>query len=61
MTGACRSCSGAGAWPPADRAEAIETVDIMPTLAASIGLAVDPGSIDGECLTAVQGIVLPTR
>ena len=26
----------------AERNEAIETVDIMPTLAASIGLAVDP-------------------
>jgi predicted AlkP superfamily pyrophosphatase or phosphodiesterase len=30
----------------------IETVDIMPTLAAMIGLAVQPGSIDGKCLSA---------
>jgi hypothetical protein len=44
-----------------DRANAIETVDIMPTLAASIGLTVDQNSIDGECLTGVQGITCPTR
>jgi predicted AlkP superfamily pyrophosphatase or phosphodiesterase len=42
-----------------DHAEAIETVDIMPTLAASIGLPVDASSIDGECLRAIQGIVCP--
>jgi hypothetical protein len=46
---------------PADRPEAIETVDIMPTLAASIGLAVDTRSIDGECLRDVQGIVCPAH
>jgi predicted AlkP superfamily pyrophosphatase or phosphodiesterase len=40
-------------------AEAIETVDIMPTLAASIGLSVDAASIDGECLRGVQGIICP--
>jgi len=45
----------------ADRAEAIETADIMPTLAASIGFAVDVRSIDGECLRAVQGISCPSR
>jgi predicted AlkP superfamily pyrophosphatase or phosphodiesterase len=28
----------------------IETVDIMPTLAAMIGLAILPGSVDGRCL-----------
>jgi arylsulfatase A-like enzyme len=43
----------------ADHAEAIETVDIMPTLAASMGLPVDAASIDGECLRAVQGITCP--
>ncbi len=32
---------------------AAETTDIMPTLAAMIGLAVTPGSIDGHCLPAV--------
>jgi predicted AlkP superfamily pyrophosphatase or phosphodiesterase len=46
---------------PAAIPEAIETADIMPTLAASIGLAVDAGSIDGECLKAVQGISCPSR
>ena len=30
----------------------VETVDIMPTLAAMIGVPVDKGSIDGECLPA---------
>jgi arylsulfatase A-like enzyme len=47
--------------PPTDRPEAIETADIMPTLAASIGLTVDAGSIDGECLSDVQGISCPSR
>jgi len=46
---------------PANRAEAIETADIMPTLAASIGFAVDASSIDGECLSDVQGISCPSR
>ena len=46
---------------PADRADAIETADIMPTLAASIDLAIDARSIDGECLRAVQGIACPAR
>ena len=37
-----------------ERSEAIATVDILPTLAAGIGLAVPAGEIDGRCLT-VQG------
>ena len=44
------------AMPAANRNEAIETVDIMPTLAAMLGLRVDPGSIDGKCLDGIQGI-----
>ena len=36
--------------PHTERNESIETVDIMPTLAAAIGLAVDQKSIDGKCL-----------
>jgi predicted AlkP superfamily pyrophosphatase or phosphodiesterase len=36
--------SGATAEAPVD------TVDIMPTLAALVGLPLDPGSIDGRCL-----------
>ena len=46
---------------PSDRAEAIETADIMPTLAATLGLAVDPRSIDGECLAGISGIICPAR
>ena len=36
----------------------VETIDIMPTLAAMIGLAVQPDSIDGKCLPAV-GVACP--
>ena len=32
-----------------------ETVDIMPTLAALIGLPLAPGSVDGRCLDLVSG------
>jgi hypothetical protein len=39
-----------------DRPDAIETVDIMPTLAAAIGLQLDRKSIDGKCLDGVSGI-----
>jgi len=34
---------------------AVETVDIMPTLAALIGLPLAPGSVDGRCLDLIQG------
>ncbi|MEO8176929.1 MAG: alkaline phosphatase family protein [Sphingomicrobium sp.] len=44
-----------------DRGEAIETVDIMPTLGAQLGLVVDPAGIDGKCLTGIQGIACPPR
>lgn len=33
----------------------VETVDIMPTLAALIGLPLAPGSIDGRCLDLLAG------
>ena len=46
---------------PAARDDAIETADIMPTLAAMIGLPVQPGSIDGKCLTGVDGVTCPAR
>ena len=39
----------------AEQNAAISTVDIMPTLAATLGLAVPAGSIDGHCLVAVAG------
>jgi predicted AlkP superfamily pyrophosphatase or phosphodiesterase len=48
------------AMPAANRNESIETVDIMPTLAAMIGVRVDPASVDGECLTGIQGVACPT-
>ena len=38
--------------------QAVETVDIMPTLAAIIGLPVPAGSIDGKCL-AMAGVACP--
>ena len=44
-----------------DRNDSIETADIMPTLAASIGLAVDQNSIDGKCLTGIAGANCPAR
>ncbi|MFN3943769.1 MAG: alkaline phosphatase family protein [Allosphingosinicella sp.] len=34
---------------PSDRAEAIETADILPTLAALVRLPIAPGTIDGRC------------
>jgi arylsulfatase A-like enzyme len=37
---------------------AVETVDIMPTLAAMIGLPLAPGSTDGRCLSAT-GVACP--
>ena len=40
---------------------AVETTDILPTLAATIGLAIPSGSIDGHCLAAVAGQNCPTR
>lgn len=46
---------------PSDRADAVETIDIMPTLAASLGLAVDPQAIDGKCLGGVEAISCPVR
>jgi arylsulfatase A-like enzyme len=42
---------------------AVETVDIMPTLAALIGLPLAPGSVDGRCLDldAGPGTTCPAR
>ncbi|MFC7537712.1 alkaline phosphatase family protein [Sphingomonas sp. GCM10030256] len=39
-----------------ERTEAIETVDIMPTLSALVRLPVAPGAIDGRCLPNVLGV-----
>jgi predicted AlkP superfamily pyrophosphatase or phosphodiesterase len=43
------------------RNDSIETADIMPTLAAGIGLAIDQKAIDGKCLAGVQTINCPAR
>ena len=43
----------------ANRSEAIETVDIMPTLAALAGRPVDPSTVDGKCLDGVLGVRCP--
>jgi arylsulfatase A-like enzyme len=52
-------------WRPgmtaADRNEAVETVDIMPTLGAMIGLRIASASIDGKCLTGIQRTDCPPR
>ena len=44
----------------ANRNDSIETADIMPTLAASMGLSIDASRIDGHCLS-VEGISCPAR
>ncbi len=52
-------------WRPGarsnDRPEPVETVDIMPTLAALIGLPIDRATIDGHCLTDTALVTCPTR
>lgn len=45
--------------PAENRDEPIKTVDIMPTLAAMLGLPIAPGSIDGHCLTQVPTVSCP--
>ncbi len=61
MTAACRSCSGGHAAHSNDRPEAVETADIMPTLAAMIGLPVDTSKIDGHCLAGNGLAACPAR
>lgn len=40
---------------PFEQPLAVETIDIMPTLAALIGLPLTPGSVDGRCLDLIAG------
>ena len=47
--------------PATVRDEAISTVDIMPTLAAMLGVPVEPSAIDGKCLAGVSGVACPPR
>ena len=42
-----------------NRADHVSTVNILPTLAAEIGLPI-PGPIDGRCLS-IQGVTCPSR
>jgi hypothetical protein len=39
-----------------DHAEAIDTVDIMPTLAAMLGIPVDSSKLVGRCLRQITGV-----
>ncbi|WP_309602894.1 alkaline phosphatase family protein [Sphingomonas sp.] len=39
----------------------VETVDILPTIAASMGLALPAGAVDGKCLADAPGAVCPAR
>lgn len=52
-------------WRPGMTAAArdtpIETVDIMPTLAALLGVPLAPGSVDGKCLAEIDGIACQLR
>ena len=45
--------------PPSLRDDPIETVDLMPTIAAMIGVPLAPGSVDGHCLGGVGGVACP--
>jgi predicted AlkP superfamily pyrophosphatase or phosphodiesterase len=45
--------------PQSLRDEAIETIDIMPTIAAMVGLPIAPGSVDGKCLSGITGVACP--
>ncbi|QIK79570.1 alkaline phosphatase family protein [Sphingomonas piscis] len=46
---------------PVLRNDAVETVDLMPTLAGLIRLPLTPGSVDGKCLKTVPGVRCPSR
>jgi len=50
-------------WRPGSRSQAVErtaeTTDILPTLAASIGLPIRADSIDGHCLAEAPATTCP--
>lgn len=46
---------------PAAPQDAVETADIMPTLAAMLGVPLGPPAIDGHCLTGISGVVCGAR
>ncbi len=45
---------------PSNRPDHISTTNILPTLAAEIGLAL-PSTLDGRCLNGIQGVDCPIR
>jgi predicted AlkP superfamily pyrophosphatase or phosphodiesterase len=45
---------------PSNRQDHISTVNILPTIAAEIGLAL-PTKLDGRCLNGVEGVACPVR
>ncbi|GAA4739365.1 alkaline phosphatase PhoY [Sphingomonas daechungensis] len=45
---------------PADRQDHVSTVNILPTVAAEIGLQV-PASLDGRCIDGVEGVACPSH
>ena len=47
--------------PASASAEAIETIDLMPTLAAMIGLPLDPPAVEAKCLTGIWRTACPPR
>ncbi len=50
--------SGASASSPLD---AVEAIDIAPTVAAMLGLPIAPGDMDGRCLNGAAGVVCPAK
>jgi predicted AlkP superfamily pyrophosphatase or phosphodiesterase len=44
-----------------DRDQPIETADIMPTLAAMLGMPLGNRTIDGKCLMGIEGVSCPAR
>jgi predicted AlkP superfamily pyrophosphatase or phosphodiesterase len=46
-------------YPSQSIDQPVETVDILPTLAATMGLAIPAGSIDGKCLPQAPGAACP--
>jgi predicted AlkP superfamily pyrophosphatase or phosphodiesterase len=47
--------------PPAAPNEPVETTDIMPTVAAMLGLPLGSPAIDGHCLGDIPGVTCPSR
>jgi len=45
--------------PSSARNDPIETIDMMPTIGAILGVPIAPGSVDGKCLNDVPGVACP--